>query len=165
MVAAADKETLMTRLARLWTHIDPVVAHVHNHTAALSSNKIFIGVAMILLNVGSKFVSIELSKSCQEYLKQTYIRFILLFCISFMGTRDIVVALMLTIGFVLISDILLNEESPYCVVPETRRVLHTLSTDAPPASEVDHAIQILERAKQAKAREEQHSTFMSHFTH
>lgn len=164
-MVAPDKETLMTRIARFWTHIDPVVAHVHTHTQALSSNKIFIGIAMILLNVGSKVVSIELSSSCQEYLKQTYIRFILLFCVSFMGTRDIVVALLLTCGFVLISDVLLNEESPYCVVPETRRVLHTLPTDAPPDSEIDHAIQVLERAKQAKAREEQHTSFMTHFTH
>lgn len=164
-MVAANKETLMSRIARFWTHIDPVVAHVHSHTMALSSNKIFIGIAMILLNVGSKVVSIELSSSCQEYLKQTYIRFILLFCISFMGTRDIVVALVLTIGFVLISDVLLNEESPWCVVPHTHRVLHTLPTDAPPANEVDHAIQVLERAKQAKAKEEQHTTFMGHFTH
>ena len=163
MVAATEKESIGSRLARIWSHIDPFVSHVHGHAAALSSSKIFVGIMMLLLNLGSKFVSIELSRSCQEYLKQTYIRFVLLFCISFMGTRDIIVALLLTCGVILLSDFIFHEESPWCVVPHTHRVLHTLPVDAPPDSEVDNAIKILERAKQAAAKQEQHSAFMSHF--
>ena len=111
---------------------------------------------MILLNVGSKVVSIQFSKSTEEYFKSSLTRQILIFAMAWMGTRDIYVALVLTAVFVVLSDHLFNEESDYCVVPHNYRVLHKL-VDADgdglvSDSELNNAIMTLEKAKREKQR-------------
>ena len=42
---------------------------MHNHIMYLNSSKFFAGIIMILLNVGSKFIAIQFSRSTEEYLK------------------------------------------------------------------------------------------------
>jgi hypothetical protein len=96
---------------------------VHNHIMFLNSSKFFAGVIMILLNVGSKFISIQFSRSTEEYLKMNITKQVLVFAMAWMGTRDIYTSLVLTAVFTILSDHLFNEESPYCIVPEKFRVL------------------------------------------
>ena len=81
---------------------------------------------MILLNVGSKFITIQFSKSTEEYMKYTISKQILVFAMAWMGTRDIYTALGLTAVFTILSEYLFNEESSLCVVPHEYRVLHKL---------------------------------------
>ena len=47
----------------------------------INTNKYFIGICMILLNISSKFVTIQFSKSCEQYLKFNITKQILIFCI------------------------------------------------------------------------------------
>ena len=94
---------------------------IHNHVLFLNNSKFFAGVIMILLNIGSKFISIQFSRSAEEYLKLNITKQILVFAMAWMGTRDIYTALILTAVFTVLSDHLFNEESPYCVVPEKYR--------------------------------------------
>ena len=42
---------------------------VHTHIMFLNSSKFFAGIMMILLNIGSKFISVQFSRSTEEYLK------------------------------------------------------------------------------------------------
>jgi hypothetical protein len=127
------------------------IQYIHDHILYLNSSKFFAGVIMILLNVGSKFISIQFSRSTEEYLKLSVSKQILVFAMAWMGTRDIYTALALTAIFVVLSDHLFNEESSLCVVPKKYRILDKLSdtnddgkvTD----TEINSAIAILERAK------------------
>ena len=41
------------------------IAFAHNHIMYLNNSKFFAGVIMILLNIGSKFLSIQFSKSTE----------------------------------------------------------------------------------------------------
>ena len=45
------------------------ITFAHNHIMFLNNSKFFAGIVMILLNIGSKFISIQFSKSTEEYLK------------------------------------------------------------------------------------------------
>jgi hypothetical protein len=83
----------------------------------MNNSKLFAGLMIIILNVSSKFVTIKLSKSMEAYLKYTFSRNILIFAIAWMGTRDIYIALGITILFIVFMDYLLNEDSPYCCLP------------------------------------------------
>jgi hypothetical protein len=112
---------------------------------------------MILLNVGSKFISIQFSRSTEEYLKLSITKQILVFAMAWMGTRDIYAALGLTAVFVILSDHLFNEESSFCVVPHNYRILHKLEAAADTNNdnivshdEINAAIAILEKAKREK---------------
>jgi hypothetical protein len=119
---------------------------------------------MILLNVGSKFISIQFSRSTEEYLKLNVTKQILVFSMAWMGTRDIYTSLVLTAVFVILSDHLFNEESPYCIVPKKFRVLtkiiDTNSDGVVSENEINAAITILEKARQNKRKHDQRQSFL-----
>jgi spore coat protein CotF len=89
----------------------------------LNNSRYFAGLMMIILNVGSKYITIELSKTQEQYLRNTLGRQILLFSIFWVGTRDIVTSFVMTAVFVVLSDYLLNENSKLCIVPSKWRIL------------------------------------------
>jgi len=129
----------------------------------LNNSKFFAGIVMILLNIGSKFISIQFSRSTEEYLKLNITKQILVFAMAWMGTRDIYTALILTAVFTVLSDHLFNEESPYCVVPEKYRILHKLvdvnEDGLVTEDEVNNAIQVLEKARRDKEKKQQKHSF------
>lgn len=129
----------------------------------LNSSKFFAGIIMILLNVGAKFITIQFSKSTEEYMKNTISKQILVFAMSWMGTRDIYAALGLTAVFTILSDFLFNEESALCIVPQKYRILHTLvDTDGDgkvSETELAEAMSILEKAKREKQQLNQKKAF------
>ena len=128
-----------------------LISFMHEHIMYLNSSKFFAGIIMILLNVGSKFITIQFSKSTEEYLKYTLSKQILVFSMSWMGTRDIYTALGLTAIFTVLSDHLFNEESSYCIVPQKYRILHKLidtnNDGIVSDTELNSAISILEKSK------------------
>jgi hypothetical protein len=135
----------------------------HNNVMFLNSSKFFAGVIMILLNVGSKFISIQFSKSTEEYMKYTLSKQILVFAMAWMGTRDIYTAFGLTAVFTILSDHLFNEESHMCIVPHKYRVLHKLldsnNDGIVSETEIASAIAVLEKAKKEKQRSKQKEAF------
>ena len=74
---------------------------------------------MIFLNIGSKFITIELSKNQKEFLANSILRQVLVFAVAFVGTRDLLVSLVLTAVFTVLVDGLLHESSPISILPKT----------------------------------------------
>ena len=136
----------------------------HNHIMYLNSSKFFAGIIMILLNVGSKFIAIQFSRSTEEYLKMNVTKQLLVFAMAWMGTRDIYTALILTAVFTVLSDHLFNEESPYCVVPKKYRILANLvdtnNDGIVSDEEVNNAIAILEKSKKEKQQKNQKNSLL-----
>ena len=50
-------------------------------------------------------------------LNHKFARRFLIFLVIWMGTRDLVCALVITTCFILLSNTLLNEQSEYCILP------------------------------------------------
>ena len=136
---------------------------IHNHIMFLNNSKFFAGIIMILLNIGSKFIAIQFSRSTEEYLKLNVTKQILVFAMAWMGTRDIYTALILTAVFTVLSDHLFNEESPYCLVPKKYRVLakivDTNNDGIISEQEINDAISILEKARREKEMKNQKHSF------
>jgi len=147
----------------IFTPLINALAFINHHIMYLNNSKFFAGIIMILLNVGSKFISIQFSKSTEEYMKYTISKQILVFAMSWMGTRDIYVALGLTAIFTILSDHLFNEESNLCVVPHEYRVLHKLidtnNNNDISDTEIAAAVAIIEKSKREKQRKEQKQAF------
>jgi hypothetical protein len=139
------------------------LGYINSHVMYLNNSKFFAGVIMILLNVGSKFMSIQFSKSTEEYMKFTLSKQLLVFAMAWMGTRDIYVALGLTAVFTILSDHLFNEESSLCVVPHDFRVLHKLldtnNNGDISETEITSAIAVLEKARRETQRKQQKEAF------
>ena len=139
------------------------VGFMNSHIMYLNNSKFFAGIIMILLNVGSKFIAIQFSKSTEEYMKYTVSKQILVFSMAWMGTRDIYTSLGLTAVFTILSDHLFNEESSLCIVPYKYRILHKLvdtNNDGDVnETELSAAIAVLEKAKREKQRHIQKEAF------
>ena len=140
-----------------------ILNYIGEHLSYLNNSKFFAGVMMILLNVGSKFLPIQFSRSTEEYLKMSISKQILVFAMAWMGTRDIVASILLTAAFTILSDYLFNEESNYCLVPHEYRVLKKLldtnNDGVVSENEIQSAIAILEKAKKEKQRIQQKEYF------
>ena len=64
---------------------------------------LFLGICMMLMNVGSRHIVDEFSSKGEEYQRNIFLRRVAIFAVCYMGTRDIVHALLLTAGFVVLA--------------------------------------------------------------
>ncbi len=119
--------------------------------SVLNDNKFFAGVLMLIMNIGSKYLTLELSKTQENYIKYSLGRQIIIFSILWVGTRDIAISLILTILFILSADYLFNENSKYCIIPEQYKELRNeVGKDIVTQKEVNDAIDTLKRARKYK---------------
>lgn len=87
----------------------------------LNENKVLLGLMILFTNIASKFIVVEFSETQKELLSNTLLREVLIFCIAFAGTRDLLTALILTAVFVILVDGLLHEASPMSILPDSIR--------------------------------------------
>ncbi len=136
-----------------------------NAINSLNTSKYFTGIVMILLNIGSKYVELNLSKSMEEYIKYNIAREMIIFSMAWMGTRDVVVALVLTASFSIMADFLLNYKSKFCVLPKKYTQINIDKNKDGIISdlEINDAISILERAKKQKEQGERASLLNNYY--
>jgi hypothetical protein len=156
-------EEQQTGGSNIFTPLMNGIGYLNSHIMYLNNSKFFAGIVMILLNIGSKFIVIQFSKSTEEYMKYTVSKQLLVFAMAWMGTRDIYTALGLTAVFTILSEHLFNEESNLCIVPPSYRVLNKL-IDTNDDGEVTEpelaaAIAVLEKAKKDKQKQTQKLAF------
>ena len=133
--------------------------------SAVNNSKLTMGLLMILLNIGSKYVDLGFSKTQEQLLKTGISREILIFAISFTATRDIMVSLIITAAFFVLAEIIFHEESKYCIMPDhMKRVMSIIDTNQDgiiSAKEEEKAIQLLKKAEKQRNKQIQGS-FISH---
>lgn len=119
--------------------------------SSLNSNMFFAGIMMLTLNIGSRYVQLNLSPSAESYLKYAITKEFLVFTIAWMGTRNIYVALTLTAAFVILADYGLNDKSNFCILPEKFKKLQdsidTNNDKIISELEIKNAMDTLEKAK------------------
>lgn len=71
---------------------------------AINSNKFFIGIMMILLNIGSRHLVDEFSGSQEEYSRNLLLRRLAIFAVCFIATRDVIHSTLLTAGYIIIAS-------------------------------------------------------------
>jgi hypothetical protein len=69
-----------------------------------NDNKFFLGVMLILLNIGSRHLVDEFSTDPKAYDQNIILRRLAVFAVCFVGTRDLVTSLLLTAGFIIIAQ-------------------------------------------------------------
>ena len=80
-----------------------------------NSNPYFIGIMMLFLNLGGRFLIMEVSKEQEKFFQNPWIRRFLIFTVLFVATRNILVAFVLTLFVVLAIGYLFNENSALCI--------------------------------------------------
>ena len=83
----------------------------------------------------------------------------MIFCVVFLGTRDLVLSIIMTSAFIILSDHIFNEESKFCVIPghmkKLSNLIDTNNDSVISPSEIKHAMEILEKAKKEKNKAQQ----------
>jgi len=80
-----------------------------------NTNPYFIGLMMLILNLGGRFISLEVTKKQEQFLQRPWVRRVLIFTVLFVATRSIWVAFWSTVTVVLFLGYLFNENSSLCV--------------------------------------------------
>lgn len=93
--------------------LDPISATI----ATLNTNPYLIGIFMLLLNLGGRFLSLELTKKQEAFLQSPWIRPMIFFVVIFIATRNLVAAFWVTIFFFFIIWVVANENSTFCMIP------------------------------------------------
>ena len=76
----------------------------------LNENKYLLGLMMITVTVGGRFIIGELNEEQKKNINNKTLRRLFIFGVFFMATRDLVTALILTIIFILTISELFNDE-------------------------------------------------------
>lgn len=132
----------------------------------LNNSKYLLGFFIIFLNLGSKFISLRLNDYHVKIMRETIGRELMIFAICFVGTRDILVALVMSSLFILLNDYLFNDKSSLCIIPEEyqakmKQAMDTNNNDIIDDSEIKRAIDILNKANKQKEREQQRRAYMT----
>ena len=100
-----------------------ILDSIHKGVSSLNNNKFFAGLIMLILNLGSKFITVKFSPSQEAYLRNSVGRQLLIFAIAWIGTKDIYYSLAITAIFVILADYLFNENSDWCVLSDSFKSL------------------------------------------
>ena len=125
-----------------------------DYLEVLNNNKYFVGIIMILLNLGSKYISIELSNSQEKILGSPIIRRLILFTVFFTATRDIWISFLLTAAFVILVGGIFNDNSHYCLIPKKYRS-YNFDTNKISEQDLDKAKEIIALSEKQKENAQQ----------
>jgi hypothetical protein len=93
---------------------------------SLNNSKLLLGLAMLFMNIFSKYIEINLSRGQQEYIRNAIGREIFIFIIVFIGTRDIIISFILTASFIILANTVFNENSNMCMLPAKYKYLNEI---------------------------------------
>ena len=136
---------------------------LHSSLLSLNTNKFFAGIVMLILNLGSKFISVKFSESQEEYLRNNVGRQLLIFAIVFVATKDIYISIAMTACFFILTDHLFNENSRFYVLPKgfrkMKKVIDNNDDGDISEDELNKAIDILTKAKKQRERKNREKAF------
>ena len=124
---------------------------------SINNSQFFIAIIMLIMNVGSKYIAVNFSKTQEAYLKMIMGRHLLIFSVAFMATRNFITSLTVLLIFVILADYAFNENSRFCVLPQTmKQIKSALDTDKDgkiSQKEIEDALEVLSKANKQKQKE------------
>lgn len=86
----------------------------------VSNSKLFGGCIMLLTNIGGKYLALEMPSNVDKLFSNYFLlRYLVVFSIFFMATRDIKISILLSLLFFIIIKYILNEKSTFCLVRDS----------------------------------------------
>lgn len=141
--------------------------YLNTNIGYLNDSKFFAGLIMIMLNIGSRYITVKFSKTQEAYMRNVLSKQILIFSVAWMGTRDIYMSLIITLIFVALADYAFNEESKFCMLPEKLKTHeHLLDTDGDGEisnEELEKAKELIKKAEEKKGKNNKKKQIINFF--
>ena len=90
--------------------MEKFIDNAKDSLSCINENKYMIGITMIMLNIGARFIIDELDDDLRKMISNTIVRRVFIFCSFFMATKDLFTAIVLTIIFVILINEVFAEE-------------------------------------------------------
>ena len=83
----------------------------------LASNKLFNGCIMLMTNIGGRYIMLDIPQNIEKMFSNYFLlRILVIFSIFFMATRDIKIAVLLSLIFLIFIKFVINEKSYFLLV-------------------------------------------------
>ena len=116
----------------------------------IGTNKLLLGIFMIFMNIGSRYIELKLTKG-QEMVLKNIGREVLIFTIAFINTKDIIVSFIITGIFIILANFVFNEKSKYSILPEKYKklaeIIDTNNDNVISENEINKAYDTLKKAR------------------
>jgi len=114
------------------------------------TNKLILGIVMIFMNIGSRYIELRLTNG-QEMILKNIAREVLIFTIAFINTKDIILSFIITGIFIILANFVFNEKSKYNILPEKYKklgsIIDTNKDKIISDEEINNAYEILKKAR------------------
>lgn len=81
----------------------------------LNTSPYFIGSMMLMMNLGARFLALEVTKGQEAFLSHQWVRRSLIFVVFYMGTRSVWISFWMALIVILLLGYLFNENSAFCL--------------------------------------------------
>ena len=92
--------------------------NIINSSEGMFDNKYMIGLIMVIVNLGARFIVNELDEKQKKMINSKYLRRLLIFLVIFMATRDLGISIVLTVVVILFLFEFFNENSEFSLLPK-----------------------------------------------
>ena len=92
--------------------------NIINSSEGMFDNKYMIGLIMVVVNLGARFIVNELDEKQKKMINSKYLRRLLIFLVIFMATRDLGISIVLTVVVILFLFEFFNENSDFSLLPK-----------------------------------------------
>lgn len=101
-----------------YSFINETYNYLNDVSEFFDSSKIFAGFMLLVMNISTKYVKFKLSPSIESFLKNSFSTDLFIFIILWVGTKNILISIIITFFYIIIFNFLLNEESYFSILPE-----------------------------------------------
>ena len=117
---------------------------------SFNGNLYFIGIMMLVLNLGGRFLAMEITKDQETFFQNPWVRRFLIFVVLFVATRNILVAFWLTVIVVIVLGFLFNENSALSIFGKSKG-----PEGVPVQTMTPEEVEIFRRLNEKRLRNEQ----------
>ena len=114
------------------------------------TNKLIVGLVMIFMNIGSRYIELRLTNG-QEMILKNIAREVLIFTIAFINTKDLILSFIITGIFIILANFVFNEKSKYNILPDKYKklasIIDTNKDKIVSDEEINNAYEILKKAR------------------
>ena len=108
---------------------------------------------MLILNLGGRFIAMEITKEQEQFFQNPWVRRFLIFVVLFVATRNLLISFWLTVIVVLILGYLFNENSTLFVIK--KEIKESKDSKDPKPGMTPEEMEIFRRLNEKKLRYEQ----------
>ena len=136
-----------------------LIEFVKQAESYINKSSIITGIAILILNVGSKYVEMGFSNTQEAAIRAGLTREILIFSMVFIATKQFTLSILMTSAFIVLANYIFNEKSRLCIMSNCFQIIaqqiDTNNDNYISKEEEDKALDILKRAELQKKKQQQ----------